>query len=632
MFKKIFFYLLIVNLTSLLFAQNRNFPFYPFAQRFDFGDIMPKDQGGKFIQMELINTESDALIVQKIRNGLLSEIYGNPINWEKYEKTEIEKSVWLNRFYYLPSFAKMYYVTKDKSYLRDMMSILITWIKDNPRLEGSEKRTYNWRDMQVAWRSINLTWCYYLGKNGLSSEDKSLIINLQKEHASVLLTWFGKQQLDYYNHQSHGGLAMLYIASMFPELDRKKELEINAMRILTHHTNNAFYNDGGNLEQMFGYYPFETSIFRDMYLLCSSNNIKYPDNLIPLLKKMTSFLSVFSQPDETMPPVNDSYEMTIIPTISILNSVLKFNIKTKSDSSAFLTDTQIAVMRSGNDKNKSKWYILINPAVRIGTHAHAGALGFHLWYNNKPVLVDAGCCSYDNPLKNKWYRTSKAHNTVLIDGKQDAESSSEKKYVKKRDADNRIIDWENKENYKYCKMVSQKSELSNCNVKWERNIALIKDEFAVIYDYSEATEPHKYEILFHTLPVGTQINHDFKVVSIYKDSLMTIIPVNADSIDKVEISNEFVCINGLDHKAPMLNYSISAAGNLNSVFILMPRIKDFAKIKVQKKINVDGLGLQIENEKGERRVLLFKKSESKEIKMFGVSTTNTFDFFENSQN
>jgi len=262
------------------------FPFYRFLKTYNFGDFIPKDQGGKFIQQQLINSENDEVVVEAIRNGLLQKVLGDPINWGKLEKTELEKSVWLNRFYYLPPFARLYYLTKDQSYLDDMMKIVRLWIKDNPRVTDHPTSKYNWYDMQVAWRSIHLSWCYFLGEEGLSEEDKTLIFNSLKEHAEILSEGFGKAKLNEFNHQAHGALAMLYLGFLFPKLPQAAELKEVGIRILEHHINHAFYADGGNVEQMFGYYPFETSIFRDAYLLCQENGLNPPGNTIPLLKKM----------------------------------------------------------------------------------------------------------------------------------------------------------------------------------------------------------------------------------------------------------------------------------------------------------------------------------------------------------
>ena len=142
------------------------FPFSIYAAVPNIGEYIPKDQGGKFIQMSVIGSEDDLTITSKIRGGIIREVYGDPTGWQKYEKSEIEKSVWLNRFYFLPSFARIYHLTGDRSYLDDMMNIIRGWIADNPRMPDSHRTTYNWRDMQVAWRSIHLSWCYFLGEKG----------------------------------------------------------------------------------------------------------------------------------------------------------------------------------------------------------------------------------------------------------------------------------------------------------------------------------------------------------------------------------------------------------------------------------------------------------------------------------
>lgn len=622
-------------ITLSLCAQNGKFPFFDFAKIYDFGEIMPKDQGGKFVQVELLNSESDAIIVHKIRSGVLNQKFGTPIDWVKYEKSELETSVWINRLYFLPSFARMYYLTKDKSYVTDMISILKVWIEDNPRIPGLERNSFNWRDMQVAWRSIHLSWCYYLTQDALSDSEKELFFDIQEHHAQALLSWFAKQPLNDFNHQSHGALAMLYLSTLFNQTDLNGQLQSNAIRILTHHLDNAHYNDGGNIEQMFGYFPFQTSIFRDMYLLCSANNIEYPQNLLPMLHKMTNYISQLAQPNQTMPPLNDSYAMGIIPSIEILNSILGTNISSQSKLSAYYPDTQIAVMRSEsntscNSKNNNSWYLLLNPAKRVGSHSHAGRLGIYLWFNERPILIEAGCSNYDKPIKNSWYRTSKAHNTVLIDGIEDAESSSDVEYAKKRDTENRITEWVDNSNYKFCKMVSPASDPTNVNVKWERSVALVKDEFAVIYDSFSSSKGHKYETLLHIPPVELYLGNNSKAITLYNDSIISIIPVDRNIINNVEVTDQYFYLNGEDLKAPMINYTINSKGDQKSVFIILPKSANSSMIKIQKRECKDGLGLLIKEVDGQEKILLFKNSESSNIELFGKQSKKPFELFINN--
>lgn len=616
-------------LTMSLSAQNGKFPFYDFAKKYDFGEIMPKDQGGKFIQVELLDSESDAIIVHKIRSGLLNKKFGTPIDWVKYEKNELETSVWLNRLYFLPSFARMYYLTNDKSYVTDMILILRQWIEENPRIPGLERNSFNWRDMQVAWRAIHLSWCYYLTQDALTDSDKELFLNIQHHHSQALLSWFAKQPLNDFNHQSHGALAMLYLSTLFSEIETNNELESNAIRILTHHLDNAHYQDGGNVEQMFGYFPFQTSIFRDMYLLCSANNIKYPQNLIPMLHKMTDYISHMAQPNLTMPPLNDSYAMGIIPSIEILNKILGTNTPSESKISVYYPDTQIAVIRNQSMTNSNSWYILLNPARRVGSHSHAGRLGLYLWLNERPVLIEAGCCNYDKPIKNSWYRTSMAHNTVLIDGVQDAESSSNVEYAKKRETQNRITEWIDNSNYNYCKMVSPADDPTNVNVKWERSVALVKDQFAIIYDSFSSDQEHKYETLFHTPPVELQINNSTKGITLYADSLVSITPIESEIVNNVEVTDQYFYLNGADLKAPMVNYTIKSKGAVNSLYIILPKSKDSSTIKIEKKESSQGLALLIKTADGEEKILLFKNSDSKSIELFGKQSNKPFELFIN---
>lgn len=618
--------ILIANQSSSYAHNIERFPFYKYARQYNFGDYMPKDQGGKFIQMEILNTEDDALIVEKIRTGVLENTYDSPINWTKFEKTEIEKSVWINRLYFLPSFARMYYLTKDRKYISDMMKILSQWIDENPKLPGSEKKTFNWRDMQVAWRTIHLCWCYYLTEEALSQEEKNTIINLQKKHIEVLLSGFAKQKLNDFNHQSHGALAMLYIACLFPELDIEGELKNNALRILTHHLHNAHYKDGGNVEQMFGYFPFQTAIFRDTYLLCKQNNIEMPQDLVNSLDKMATYMSDFAQPDWTMPAINDSYEMDVLISLSILSDILKKDYTIKQTRSIVYPDTQIAVIKGEDTPNK--WYLIMNPAKRIGSHAHAGRLALNLWYNNNPIFIDAGCCNYDKRIKNRWYRTSKAHNTILIDSIQDAESSSNVEYAKMRYTENKITDWIVTTNYKYCQMTSYANDPTNNNVEWTRNIALIKDDFVLIYDHFKTEKKHDYNALFHLPPIKIQQNKKDKTINIYTNDTINILPIIPNKLKGIDISNKYVYIKGKDYMAPMLTYQYNHQGDFNTALLVIPQKIQDNILNMKQYEQKEGSCIVIKYKNGKELIILIKHKEYETLNINNHTTDKTFEVIE----
>jgi hypothetical protein len=543
------------------------FPFMKYIPLYSFGDYIPKDQGGKFIQMALIGSEDDEAIVAAIRGGVLSEVYGDPIGWQKYEKSEIEKSVWLNRFYFLPSFARMYYLSGDRTYLDDMMRIIRQWITDNPRLPDSHRTTYNWRDMQVAWRSIHLSWCWYLGEKGLTDEEKRVIAGTLREHAHILLTGFGQARLNEFNHQSHGGLAMLYLGVLFPDLDDAAELRRKAMIILNHHLANAFYADGGNVEQMFGYYPFQAHLFRDAFLLCTANGIEPPVNSLPMLRKMALYLAGVGRPDGTVPGVNDSYEMPVKPILDTINDILGTMAVAGSQASAFFPDTQVAVMRGAEGGG---WYLLANPASVIGAHAHAGRLGFELWNSGAPVLIDSGCCNYDEPELVSWYRTTRAHNTVIVDGVTEEATSSTILWVPRRETPNRITEWKPGKELSSLTMVSPEEEATNASVRWSRTITLVRDRFAVISDSFETEGEHSYEILLHFPPSEMTPDTTGKVVSIRTDRVTEIHATDTSGEGRFVAGTGLVSIRGRSEEAPVASYMLRGSGSMSAHILVVP--------------------------------------------------------------
>lgn len=598
-----------------------SFPFFDAAKQYNIGDYIPKDQGGKFIQAEIFNSEDDSYIVKQIQNDILKNIYGDPINWVKYEESELEKSVWLSRLYFLPSFGKIYFITKDTAYVTYAMDFLCKWYQENSELAKQKKTKYNWTDMQIAWRCIHLSWFYYLTENALPDSDKKFIVDILNNHSKVLLEHFGQQPLNEFNHQSHGALAMLYVGALFPQMEQSDSLINTSKKILEHHINHAFYKDGGNVEQMFGYYPFEAHIFRDAYLLCKNNNINQPKGIEELLLKMQRFITSVQQPNHTMPPVNDSYEMptnTILETLALTNNT---SLQNDLDKSSYFGETQIGVVKQKN-KNSS-WYILANPAKTIGAHSHAGRLALNIWYNNTPISKESGCCNYDNPLLYKWYRTSTAHNTVLIDNNTDEATSTDVLWAPKRHTQNRITDFIENEQYTYLRMYSPSTEKTNSSVDWYRAIVLVDSSYLVLHDFFKANGKHKYDFLFH---VGDSVVFSDKknVLSLKKDAL-TFNIISSNKKRKFAVKDGFTSIDGKNVNTNYIQYTINVNGDFHSFFIFTPDNKN--DIKIETKFNVDGVALIVKQKNKRAQTLLFLDSSSKTVEILNKSTDKPFEIF-----
>jgi hypothetical protein len=601
-------------------ANEDHFPFYKYAKEYNYGEFIPKDQGGKFIQMEFLGTENDKEITKIINQEFLDKNLGTPNDWAIFEKTELEKSVWFNRFYYLPSFARLYYIKKDKKYLQFMMDLLKNWIKENP-MEGPSKSRYNWFDMQVAWRSINLSWCYYLSKDGLSESDKKLIYDLQGQHAKILIKDFGKKELNEFNHQSHGALAILYLALLFPSLPESPELLQTGIRIINHHADKAFYEDGGNVEQMFGYYPFMTSVFRDAYLLYKANNIDEAEKILPLLKKMYRYLSIIKQPDGTVPPINDSYEQDSRYVLATLTDIIGKKKLPEAPNSALLSDSEFAVMRSKNNARES-WYVNLYAAKLIGAHDHAGRLAVNFWYNKKPIFVDSGCCNYDNPLLVEWYRRSEAHNTVLIDGKTDFLTSlKDVQWAAKRYTDNKIKNFVTTPDYIFSRMISPENEAINSGVKWTRDVALVLDKYLLIHDYFECDYEHNYETIFRYSDIKVTTHKNTNRLLIDSGDKLALIPISQNDQPKLRMEENYFGSHAKNVMTPTSIYQLNNSGSFHSTYLIkvINDESDIEKIKLDQKIENDVCKIELIDENGERITMAISIAKVSDEKLFSFN-------------
>ncbi|MBN2271345.1 MAG: heparinase II/III family protein [Sedimentisphaerales bacterium] len=100
-------------------------------------------------------------------------------------------------------------------------------------------------------------------------------------------------------------------------------------------------------------------------------------------------------------------------------SLLSYELKQRSAPPADLPQSVIypdigwAMMRSAWDNDSTML------AVKSGfawNHAHPDAASFILFHKGKPLIIDSGNCSYSRPEYTSYYRQSKAHNVILIDG------------------------------------------------------------------------------------------------------------------------------------------------------------------------------------------------------------------------
>jgi hypothetical protein len=83
-------------------------------------------------------------------------------------------------------------------------------------------------------------------------------------------------------------------------------------------------------------------------------------------------------------------------------------------------DAGVAVLRSGPKADRTT--ATVDYGAHGGFHGHYDKLGLSVWHKSKPILIESGAIGYGTPESDGYYTHTLAHNTVVIDGLDQAET------------------------------------------------------------------------------------------------------------------------------------------------------------------------------------------------------------------
>ncbi|MAW60269.1 MAG: hypothetical protein CMJ94_05470 [Planctomycetes bacterium] len=78
----------------------------------------------------------------------------------------------------------------------------------------------------------------------------------------------------------------------------------------------------------------------------------------------------------------------------------------------------VAVLRTGPKGDRTT--AMLDYGDHGGFHGHFDKLGLSVWHRQKPILLEAGAVGYGTEISDDYYTRTQAHNTVVIDGQDQA--------------------------------------------------------------------------------------------------------------------------------------------------------------------------------------------------------------------
>jgi hypothetical protein len=301
------------------------------------------------------------------------------------------------------------------------------------------------------------------------------------------------------NWQIHGAYTLLQLGLTFPEMAEASAWLEMGVRRLKEHLLQDFSDDGGHSERAPRNYTFATYlVYRNaLYLLTGHAKEKeFAAQVKGSMGKTLEWLITMVTPTGDVPAINDSHRGRIPVEVMEdgaalfdrpeVNAVLKSLLRVSqprgkggalpSFTSRNMPASGFAVMRS--DWTREALYLNINYGPYAGSHTHFDLLSFELYAYGAPLAVDAGIgATYDDPLHESWYRSSRAHNMVVVNGRN----------IDRDSARGEDVRWATTESVEY--FAASHSGYASLGIHHRRAILFVKPDYWVIADDLEGAQP-----------------------------------------------------------------------------------------------------------------------------------------------
>ena len=294
--------------------------------------------------------------------------------------------------------------------------LISDWIAKNPPGIGDA-----WEPYTLSLRIVN--WIKFFLKNDAALQEESL----QSLYKQAL--WL-ERNVEYHilaNHYLKNSVALFFAGMYFEGVDADRWIK-KGLKILHEELREQFLADGGHFERSPMYHSICVSDYLDVLNLIQNSQTVIPAEetaqLKPTVTASLTFLNDICLPDSEIPLFNDS-AFGIAPTPSQIfdyaRSVTGYEPPPKLTGLAIHEKPQSGyyVCRDGEDVIMIDCGF-IGPDYQPG-HAHCDTLSYELTINGRRVIVDSGVFDYEPSAERAYARSTKAHNTVVVDGAEQSE-------------------------------------------------------------------------------------------------------------------------------------------------------------------------------------------------------------------
>lgn len=353
--------------------------------------------------------------------------FGDEVDWD-YNPTPNQYKEWtwqLNRHNEWKLLAHVYRSTKNEKYAEACARLFTSWVEQALcDLEAGSRATECWRTIEGGIR-MGANWPYTLFtfyRTPAFTDDvlvnwyKSLVENARRlELRRTTGNWLVMEM---------NGLA--HIAIIAPVLKESKRWYQVACDVLIQELKAQIYEDGFHYELATGYHDVVINNYQRMMMTAKAFHMEIPEVFTSYLEKMCLLNVKLMMPDGTLPDLNDGSRAKVSEILEKRQQlftdspVIEWAV-TEGKEGHQPEETSIVLQGSGFFAMRTGWdadatWVLFDGGPFGRAHQHEDKLSFVMYANHKYLLIEGGNYAYDGSEMRRYVMSTRAHNTIRVDG------------------------------------------------------------------------------------------------------------------------------------------------------------------------------------------------------------------------
>lgn len=392
--------------------------------------------------------------------------YFRRIPYLDFQAVGDHKFIWeLNRHQHLVLLAQAYRFSGNALFAGEVVAQLESWLEQNPFQRG-----INWASaLEVAFRALSWIWIYHLLADTMHPGFKRRFLSALYQHGLHL----SENLSIYFSPNTHllgEAVALHAIGQLFPSYPGAEEWRQRSAEIVARQLEFQVKPDGSHFEQSSYYHVYALDFFLFFYLTAGR-----PRKFEPTLLRMADYLNwllgsarsiaclgdddggrlfhpygvrqQFGRATLTTCGIVFGKENWIGPASEIAEQAAWWlgaasleparTTRVSPQGGRLFRDSGAVFLQSGRlfmqmDAGPFGW-------AGAG-HSHADSLSLVVWLDGEPVFIDPGTFTYSgDPTQRGWFRGTTAHNTICIDGLDQAQAAGPFRWTAKPEVE--LVAW-----------------------------------------------------------------------------------------------------------------------------------------------------------------------------------------------